>query len=102
MTFQGLKESPGVVGGDPPPNPPKPPQRSDGRPEKRLSVELVRWASQVSALEARTGGRPLRLGHAETGRGETGRGWVGGRHTPPKNGFFLVFLVHHALSVNDG
>ncbi|CAJ1414415.1 unnamed protein product [Effrenium voratum] len=31
-------------------------------PEKRLSVELVRWASQVSALEARTGGRPLDLG----------------------------------------
>eukprot|EP00930_Biecheleria_cincta_P021647 TRINITY_DN15983_c0_g1_i2.p1 TRINITY_DN15983_c0_g1~~TRINITY_DN15983_c0_g1_i2.p1 ORF type:complete len:318 (-),score=44.27 TRINITY_DN15983_c0_g1_i2:24-977(-) len=28
-------------------------------PEKKLAVQLVRWASQVTALEARGGGRPL-------------------------------------------
>ena len=32
------------------------------RPEKRLSVQLVRWAAQATALEARSGGRPLWLG----------------------------------------
>lgn len=33
-------------------------------PEKKLSVQLVKWASQATALEARFGGRPL----SETGR----------------------------------
>lgn len=28
-------------------------------PEKKLAVQLVRWASQVTALEARGGGRPV-------------------------------------------
>ena len=31
-------------------------------PEKRLSVQLVRWASRASAVEPRSGGRPLPLG----------------------------------------
>eukprot|EP00434_Breviolum_minutum_P018886 symbB.v1.2.016656.t1/scaffold1274.1/size127343/11 len=31
-------------------------------PEKRLSVQLVRWAAQATALEARSGGRPLDIG----------------------------------------
>jgi len=33
-------------------------------PEKKLAVRLVKWATQVTALEARSGGRPL----SETGR----------------------------------
>ena len=32
------------------------------RPEKRLSVQLVRWAATATALEPRSGGRPLMLG----------------------------------------
>ncbi len=36
--------------------------RCCARPEKRLSVQLVRWAAQATALEARSGGRPLWLG----------------------------------------
>ncbi|CAK9081013.1 unnamed protein product [Durusdinium trenchii] len=31
-------------------------------PEKRLSVQLVRWAARASALEPRSGGRPLDIG----------------------------------------
>lgn len=31
-------------------------------PEKRLSVQLVRWASRTSAVEPRSGGRPLDIG----------------------------------------
>ncbi|CAE7345662.1 Dhrs13 [Symbiodinium natans] len=31
-------------------------------PEKRVSVQLVRWASQVTSLNARMGGRPLDIG----------------------------------------
>lgn len=45
-------------------------------PEKRLSVQLVRWAATATALEPRSGGRPLDIGGRSLSVGDllVGRG----------------------------